>query len=154
MARITIDLDLVEREALIESARRAHRDPRGYAALLLVRGLRHEGLLPEVGPSLESPLVLDHEARISRLERELPGGQSWTMVPPTVNGWYWCVSGVGDIEMGCLYIESVDGEVFFWVGNDNCKLSDFTHWLGPLPKPAPPPDQPPTLFPQTYFASC
>jgi hypothetical protein len=46
MAKIMIDLELPEREALITLAQRERRDPRDQAALFVRDGLQRAGLLP------------------------------------------------------------------------------------------------------------
>lgn len=55
MARLMIDLELPEREALINLAQRERRDPRDQAALFVRDGLQRAGLLPTDAPQAETP---------------------------------------------------------------------------------------------------
>lgn len=66
----------------------------------------------------------------------------WQTASPTREGWYWaktkrgiyCARLAQDIGLPeKLYFESVN---MYW--EEGMEWFDITHWLGPLPEPAPP----------------
>jgi hypothetical protein len=65
----------------------------------------------------------------------------WTTTPPTVEGWYWALDVLFQ-HIEPVYVEwSIPDRKFIVNQMRNGKemeLSDFSHWLGPLPVPEPP----------------
>ena len=61
-------------------------------------------------------------------------GFVWTKEPPTIDGWYWAM------RLGVPEMVSVELPLVWWpVGGDPMiRLSEFSHWLGPIPFPEPP----------------
>lgn len=65
----------------------------------------------------------------------------WTTTPPTEEGWYWAVHA---LEGEIVAVKFVGGGLVTWGGWNidqtatSASVSDFTHWLGPLPVPEPP----------------
>jgi hypothetical protein len=70
----------------------------------------------------------------------------WTTTPPTQEGWYWAMSVDDDDSPQVVIVDKnlgtekdkhplIVGAVYV---QDEWQLSLFTHWLGPLPVPAPP----------------
>jgi hypothetical protein len=57
----------------------------------------------------------------------------WTIEPPTENGWYWAQRENGET----IVVES-RGVAIVRYGNKALPVTDFTHWLGPIPKPESP----------------
>jgi hypothetical protein len=58
----------------------------------------------------------------------------WTTTPPTVEGWYW-VKHEADNEIIMTQVCKLTDD---YLTTENGPLYIFTHWLGPLPAPAPP----------------
>ena len=62
----------------------------------------------------------------------------WTTEPPTAEGWYWCYFPNASDPFSCLPI-LFDSNNEPWVDSDDrWQLQFVSHWLGPLPVPAPP----------------
>ena len=58
----------------------------------------------------------------------------WTTEPPTVDGWYWVPNGEAEREIVRVELPDV-----FRNGTDVAhNVSEFTHWMGPLPEPEKP----------------
>ena len=70
-------------------------------------------------------------------------GLQWTTEPPTREGWYWAINK-DDREIWLYRVFRADHggndkPLEAWVDQyESMRLSDFSHWLGPLPVPAPP----------------
>lgn len=65
---------------------------------------------------------------------------NWSTDPPTEDGWYWAYDDERNwLDMVyCLVPASGDDIYQIWRDGYSYDLSDFTHWLGPLPLPEPP----------------
>lgn len=71
----------------------------------------------------------------------------WTTEPPTQEGWYWFRAS-GFMQSGMFtelsYVSVMNGVVSFkplidgYEWDHEYEVEDVTHWLGPLPVPAPP----------------
>ncbi len=61
MARLTIDLPIKERNALLRLARREMRNPRAQAALILRRELERAGLLPADQAPMSADMPAERE---------------------------------------------------------------------------------------------
>lgn len=62
---------------------------------------------------------------------------AWSTEPPTKDGWYWAYDR-DDGFLDMVYYGDSGG--MMWIQKAIAKL--FTHhWLGPLPKPEPPPSR-------------
>jgi hypothetical protein len=68
----------------------------------------------------------------------------WTTTPPTEPGWYWAAIWRPDVDdiREVVRVVSPNGRLLVvMAGTDEVfQLGEFTHWLGPLPIPAPPVD--------------
>ncbi len=77
--------------------------------------------------SLKLPNMIDITARVD----------DWSTDPPTEDGWYWCYAEAGVYQSARLQLHNVDANEQRARRGDK-PMSDFTHFLGPLPKPEPP----------------
>ena len=68
----------------------------------------------------------------------------WTVTLPTEPGWYWATETPG-AEVGILFVtkDAYDDLVAYDWRCISYRLSDLSHWLGPLPVPAPPTEHSP-----------
>lgn len=63
----------------------------------------------------------------------------WTTTPPTEPGCYWVMTGWGPaIAIVGSFDFSTNLMVKIASGQATYEISNFTHWLGPLPIPEPP----------------
>lgn len=76
-------------------------------------------------------------------ESDIKQAYVWTITPPTTTGLYWAFDGDEVVPVD-VYVNGLGGTarlVGFELGNDYTtprKLSDYSHWIGPLPVPEPP----------------
>ncbi len=59
----------------------------------------------------------------------------WTTEPPTVEGLYFAKHKKGD---GPMWVYFDGKEVLHFDYEGAADVSDFSHWLGPIPEPGPP----------------
>lgn len=64
----------------------------------------------------------------------------WKTESPTICDWYWVMrDGKTDIVyLATAADANIPGTVWVTGEEDSRPVSDFTHWLGPIPTPAPP----------------
>ena len=58
----------------------------------------------------------------------------WSIEPPTADGYYFACTERGWI--GVVDVSVKDGVAYGWYSLHS--ISEFTHWIGPIPKPFPP----------------
>lgn len=81
---------------------------------------------------------------LARLTYEHINGGEWTTEPPTEPGWYWARHANQKRLPGAIVVEigaGLDGGLYAYPageGHHGWDMQMFTHWLGPLPVPAPP----------------
>lgn len=67
----------------------------------------------------------------------------WKTAPPTVDGWYWVSADWRD-DAFQVFVDTthLQSKIIVWVAGSDVwsEIEEFTHWLGPLPVPAPPKD--------------
>lgn len=67
----------------------------------------------------------------------------WKTEPPTVEGWYWAADGDGKSPRIAEVFYSSGHRLYADFTDENIpapldQFPEITHWLGPLPVPAPP----------------
>lgn len=65
----------------------------------------------------------------------------WTTQAPKEPGWYWASDkkySDDHVVMVEVVHDGIDSLIAYTSDRAPWELSDFTHWQGPIPKPAPP----------------
>ena len=66
----------------------------------------------------------------------------WKTAPPTKPGWYWARDKETFLQIVRVFLAdhgNAGNRLEVWLDTyESEELSDYTHWLGPLPVPEPP----------------